>query len=74
MLLSRSLLNVSPTQIFRQSQEDRNVSGATRRGREKNTSCGRGVFLGKNIYMCKGQSSVLILNEKTIRMITFQNE
>lgn len=29
MLLSRSLLNVSPTQIFGQSQEERNVSGAT---------------------------------------------
>lgn len=29
VLLSRSLLNVSPTQIFGQSQEERNVSGAT---------------------------------------------
>lgn len=29
MLLSRSLLNVSPTQIFGQTQEERNVSGAT---------------------------------------------
>lgn len=29
MLLSRFLLNVSPTQIFGQSQEERNVSGAT---------------------------------------------
>lgn len=28
MLLSRYLLNVSPTQMFRQSQEERNLSGA----------------------------------------------
>lgn len=29
MLFSRSLLNVSPTQIFGQPKEERNVSGAT---------------------------------------------
>lgn len=29
MLFSRSLLNVSPTQIFGQRQEDRNVSGVS---------------------------------------------
>lgn len=35
VLLSRSLLNVSPTQIFGQSQEERNVSGATWGGKKR---------------------------------------
>lgn len=40
VLLSRSLLNVSPTQIFGQSQEERNVSGATSREKKKMLATG----------------------------------
>lgn len=57
MLLSRSLLNVSPTQIFGQSKEDKNVSGAT--WKKKDASCRRVCrFFRKFLNMCTCKYSV----------------